>query len=191
MMLEMKTDLCSELYLQTAVGFDSRIDQLSMAVTALTISRQVQLIPASRSQISDDQQIGYSEQLAVHDCNGPPWVRKRPRSSRLIPVLSFSLILPHWLLQYSLQINVCRAAQIWSVNLRPYRTVPDNSELEVAIQRDDLDKVRHLIDSGQATVFDRNERGVTALHVCSFLHLNTALHLIDLVSDGSNSVIIR
>jgi hypothetical protein len=84
---------------------------------------------------------------------------------RSVQILSFSLVLPHWLVQYSLQISVCRAAQNWTLNLKPYRTVPHNDELWLAMAYGDYDKLRHLMDSRQATVFDRDVFGYTPLHV--------------------------
>jgi hypothetical protein len=192
MIPETGTDYCSELYLQTAVRTDTRINQLSMDMTTLTTSCQAQLIPMPTPRVDDHQQIVYCQPGRVVDDEDQDHrnMRKRPRFSRSIPMLSFSLIVPRWLTQYSLQISVCRAAQNWTLNLKLYRTVPDHSELEVAIYRADLNEVRHLVESGQATVYDRNEHGQTALHVC-FLQLDAALTLTDLIPDGSNFVLIR
>jgi len=137
-----------------------------MNLATLTTSRQAQLMPIPKPQISDNEQIGYSQQHLIDNVEEyRPVNRKRSSASRLIPVLSFSLVLPHWLAQYSLQISVRQAAQNWTLNLKPYRTVPENSELFVAIQFGDFDKSQYLINSGQASVFDQDEHGWTALQV--------------------------
>jgi hypothetical protein len=160
---------------------DSRIDQVSRAVTTLTTSCQAQLMLAPVSHSNDGQQIGCSQpHLIVEDRDDNYWtVRKGPRSSKTVPTLLFSLTIPLWLAQYSLQISVCRVAQNWTLNLKPYRTVPWDCELFAAIKRGDFDKSRYLIDSGQATVFDRDEFGQTALHVC-LLHFDATIHVINL-----------
>jgi hypothetical protein len=156
---------CSELFLQTAVRTESRVNQLSMDVGTLTTTS------APKTQINDSQYIGRGQQLLIDDSNDSQKVRKTPRFARPTSILSYTLILPHWLAQYSLQISVCRAAQDWSLNLKPYRTVPRDSKMELAIHRTDFDELRHLIDSGQATVFDRDENGSTALHVCFWTYM--------------------
>lgn len=158
---------------------DSTIGQLRMQISTLTTSCQAQQMPASSPQTSNDQQIKRSQQLLTNDNYDQQRARKRSKSSRLIPVLSFSLILPHWLAQSSLQISVCRAAQGWTLNLKPSRTVPYNPELSDVIKRGDFNKFRYLIDSNQATVFDRDEWGLTILHVRSVC-LSTTLQPADL-----------
>lgn len=111
---------------------------------------------------ADNPQTGCSQQLLVNDNRR---VRKISKSSRLIPVLSFSLSIPHWLAQSSLQISVCRESRNWTLSLKPYRTVPHNLELAEAIKHGDFDKFRYLIESKQATVLDRDGFGRTILHV--------------------------
>lgn len=147
---------------------DRKIDQLSTDVATLSTSSQAQLMSVSQSQISDKQQIGCSQQLLAVDDHDWSRVRKRPKSSRSVPVISFALRLPRWLAQSSLQISVCRASQTWTLTLKPYRTVPYNAELCRAIKYGDFDKFLYLFDSKQVTVFDRDTRGWTILHVRSF-----------------------
>jgi len=143
-----------------------------MNVATLTTSRQAQLMPVPKPQISDKQQTRCDRRLLVnrdYEHDDPlRRARKGPKPSTSIPVYSFVLILPYWLTQYTLQISVCRVAQNWTLNLKPYRTV-SGSELWFTIIEGDFDAVRHLIDSGQATVFDRDEVERTPLHVW-FLH---------------------
>jgi hypothetical protein len=174
------------------VRTDARIDQLGTSVAILTTSHQAQLTPTPGSQFSDGQQIGCSQQhRIVEDTEDNYWtIRKGPKSSKTVPTLLFSLTIPLWLEQYSLQISVCRVAQNWTLNLKPYRTVPWDCELFAAIGRGAFDKSRYLIDSGQATVFSRDEFGRTALHVC-ILHLDAALHVIDLKLEPSLECIVR
>jgi hypothetical protein len=149
------------------VRTDTRIDRLSMDVTILTTSCHAQLIPVPTPRNEDHQQIVYCQTGRIVDGEDRGYrnMRKRLKSPRAIPILSFSLIVPRWLTQYSLQISVCRAAQNWTLNLKPYRTVPHNSELWTVIGNGDFNKFRHLIDSKQATVFDRDPWGRTPLHV--------------------------
>jgi hypothetical protein len=150
-----------------AVGANTRIDRLSLDVATLTMSHQAQLMSAPRSHVGDSKQIGRGQQPLVDDDHDWQKSKKRSQYIRSISILSFSLILPRWLAQYSLQISVCRAAQNWTLNLKPYRTVPQNNELWTTIIYGDYDKLRQLIDSRQATVFDRNLFGFTPLHVWS------------------------
>jgi len=161
----MGTDCRRELFLQANLSIGTKIDRLSMTEATLTTSGQTHLTLKRRSQVSDKQQIGRSQQLLIKDGRRGHGFRETHNSSRARPVLSFSLILPSWLVQYSLQISVFKAAQTWTLNLKPYRTVPHNSELLAAIESGDFDKLHCLIDSSQATVFDREEHGLTALHV--------------------------
>jgi hypothetical protein len=189
MILGKGTDYRSELYLQTTVRTDTQIEQLSMDVTTLTTLCQAQLITVPGPLVDGHQQIGYDQSGRTvdnekHDRN----IRKRPTSSRTIPILSFSLMVPRWLMQYSLQISVCRAAQSWTLNLKPYRTVPGNKELWYAIGKGDFNTFRDLIDSKQVNVFDRNEYGWTPLHVRS-LHFYPMFYLVDRRVGSSNTCI--
>jgi hypothetical protein len=144
---------------------DTTLGQVGMQVSTLTTSCQAQRMPSSSPQSSNNQQIQCSQQLLTDDDYDRQRVRKRSKSSRVIPVLSFSLVLPHWLVQSSLQISVCRTVRSWTLTLRPYRTVPHNRELSNAIKRGDFNTFRYLIDSNQVTVLDRDIWGWTTLHV--------------------------
>lgn len=143
-------------------------------------------MPTPKFHISAGRQIDRSQQALIDDYR---WdIGYRAKSSRAIPILSFSLILPRWLAHYSLQISVRRAAQSWTLNLKPYRTVPRDFELWDAIAEGDFNRLRHLINSGQATVFDRDEDGLTPLHVrWSIFH--AALYHVDPELGTSNACI--
>jgi hypothetical protein len=142
------------------------MDQLSEGMTTLTTSCLAQSMPNCGSRLGDNHQSGRGQQLLIDNDNDWQQFRKRSVSLRPVPVLALSLSLPQWLAQYSLQITVRRAAQNWSLNLKPYRTVPLNTKLLMAIAcGDDFDEFRSLFDSGQVTVFDRDEHGWTVLHV--------------------------
>lgn len=166
-MLGRGTDYGSELFLQTTARTDTKIDQLGMNIETLTTTCKAQLMLAFTPRTSDKNQIEHSQQLPVDDDGACKRVRKRTISSGSIPVLSFSLILPYWLAQYSLHFSVCRAAQNWTLNVKPHRTVPFNTELWRVMGSGDFDKLRLLVNSGQVTVFDRDEYGMTPLHVWS------------------------
>ncbi|KAG9687480.1 hypothetical protein KCU95_g10315, partial [Aureobasidium melanogenum] len=154
----------TELYLQTATRTDTKIDQLSMDVTTLAISSQTQLVSKSGPQTKMTQKNGSSQQLRVYNDDNGESIRKKSRSPKVASVLSFSLILPSWLMQHSLKITLGRAAQSWTLSLRPYRTIAWNADIWQAIEDGDFDKMRNLIESGQATVFDRRNDGYTLLH---------------------------
>lgn len=164
--LEADADHCSELHLQAIARNDTRVDQLSMDVKILANSSQTQLVSKPNTLTNDAQRSGSSQQLRIDDDEHCGSVVKRPRRSLATSILSFSLILPSWLAQHSLQVNVCRAAQSWTLSLRPYRTISHDADIRGAISRADFDWMRNLIESGQATVFDRLENGSTLLHVC-------------------------
>lgn len=132
----------------------------------LAISSQKQLILKPSPHISDAQRIGSSQQLRINNDDHCESIRGRHRSRKSTSILSFALVLPSRLAQRSLQIDVRRAAQSWSLSLRPYRTIPYDAEIWQSIQRGDFDRMRNLIESGQATVFDRRDDGYTLLHVC-------------------------
>ena len=136
---------------------DTKIDQLSMNVITLTTSCQTQIMPPSKS--SDSQQIRNNDQLVVDNGNDKDWhgIRKRYKPPKWTSVISFTLILPTWLAHRSLQIDVCRVAQSWTLSLRPYRTIPYDADIWKFISEGDFDRMRNLIESGQATVLDRNE----------------------------------
>jgi hypothetical protein len=145
---------------------ETRMDQLNLGIATLTTSCLAQSMPMCDSQLSNEQRSARGQQLLIDNSDDWRRVRKSSMSLRPIPVLSLSLVLPQWLVQYSLQISVCKAAQSWSLNIKPYRTVPSNMELWVAIAFcKTFDEFRSLFDSGQVTVFDRDERGSTVLHV--------------------------
>ncbi|KAH0382048.1 hypothetical protein KCU92_g6651, partial [Aureobasidium melanogenum] len=154
----------TELYLQTAIRADTKIDQLRMDVTTLAISSQTQLLSKSDPRTNDTLQIGNNQQLRVDDGDDCRSIRKKFSSTRKTSVLSFSLILPSWLVQQSLQVNLSRAAQSWTLSLRPYRTISHDAEIWDAISEADFDRMRHLVESGQATVFDQLDHGWTLLH---------------------------
>jgi hypothetical protein len=164
--IEAGTNHHSELYLQTAIRADTKIDQLRMDVTTLAISSQTQLLSKSDPRTNDTLQIGNNQQLRVDDGDDCRSIRKKFSSTRKTSVLSFSLILPSWLVQQSLQVNLSRAAQSWTLSLRPYRTISHDAEIWDAISEADFDRMRHLVESGQATVFDQLDHGWTLLHVC-------------------------
>jgi hypothetical protein len=161
-----------------------KISQLRTDLASSTTPSQAHLMPARESRTCDHQQTEYSQQLLVDNSDAWQRARKRPEFSRPIPVLSCSLILPNWLAQYSLQINVCKSAHSWTVNLKPYRIVPRKSELFDAILQGEFEKFRRFFDSRQASVYDRDEDGRTALHV-RHLTLNAARCLVNLESDDS------
>jgi hypothetical protein len=159
---------------------ETRMNQLSVGIATLTTSCVTQSMPNCNSQLGDDQRFGRGQWLFIDNDNDWQRVRKRPMSLRPVSVLSLSLVLPQWLAQYSLQISVCRAAQGWSLNLKPYRTVAHNPELlDIIAHGDNFDEFRSLFDSGQVTVFDRNEHGWTVLHV-RLLQRSAMIHLVDL-----------
>lgn len=166
--LEADANHHSELYLQTAMKTDTRIDQLSVNLTTLTASYQSRLEPASAPQINDSQQTRRNEQLVIDNRNARDWqsIRKEFKPPKRISVMSFTMMLPLWLAQRSLQIDVYRTAQSWTLSLRPYRTVSYDADIWKSIQQGDFDRMRYLIESGQATVFDRDNYGWTLLHVC-------------------------
>ncbi|CAD0082688.1 unnamed protein product [Aureobasidium vineae] len=158
--------IVAELYLQTAMRTDTKVDQLSGSVTTLTNFCHTRPMATLQPQINASQQTGRGQQFPiVDDSHSREGVRKRPRSPKMVSALSFSLVLPHWLAQLSLQINVCRAARSWTVTLRSYRTITRDSKIWEAIGYGDFDCVRGLIESGQATMFDRDEFGWTFLHL--------------------------
>lgn len=164
--LGINADQRSELHLQTAMETDTKIEQLSVHVTTLAISNQTQLVPKADLRTNDAPQNRSSQQLRTNECDHCRNIGKRSRSPRVTSILSFSLKLPSWLMQHSLKISLCRAAQNWTLNLRPYRTIPCDADIWDAIARNDFDRTRNLIESGQATVFDRDDGGYTLLHVC-------------------------
>jgi ankyrin repeat protein len=145
---------------------ETRMDQLSVGITTLTASYSAHSMAICDSRLSKNQQSSRGQQLLIDNDNDWQRVRRRPMSLRPVQVLSLSLVLPQWLAQYSLQMSVCKAAQGWSLNLKPYRTMPYNNDLRMVIARgNDFDAFRSFFDSGQATVFDRDEHGWTILHV--------------------------
>ena len=161
----MSADCCSELYLQTTMRTETRIEQLSVGIATLTTSCLTQSMSKCDSQLGDSQRSGRGQQLPVDNDNDWQQVSKRPKSLRPTSVLSLSLVLPRWLAQYSLQISVRRAAQSWNLNLKPYRTVPHNYQLSMAIRHGQEKEVWSLFDSEKVTVFDRDQYGSTVLHV--------------------------
>ncbi|KAG9526791.1 hypothetical protein KCV07_g253, partial [Aureobasidium melanogenum] len=158
------TAYSTELYLQTATRTDTKIDQLSMDVTTLAVHRQTRVVPSSNPQDNDALQVGSSQQLGINNDDHWKSIRKRSRSSNMTPILAFSLALPSWLAQQSLKISLSRAAQDWTLNLRSYRTISIDENIWDTIRDGDFDGMRNLIDSGQATVFDRIDNGLTLLH---------------------------
>lgn len=141
------------------------IDHLSTNVATLTTYGQAQSNPVPERQISDHQQTKCSQQLLVDVDNKWRALKNMARCSGDIPMLSFSLILPRWLAQYSLQISVCRSAQGWTLNLNPYRFTPQYTAFSRVLQDCDSNGLRRLLDLEQATVLDQDKHGWTALHV--------------------------
>jgi hypothetical protein len=145
---------------------ETRMDQLSEGITTLTTSCLAQSMPNCDPRLSNEQRSARGQQLLIDNSDDWRRVRKSSMSLRPIPVLSLSLVLPQWLVQYSLQISVRKVHRTWTLNLKPYRTVAKNFELsKIIAYGDDFDNFRSLFDSGQVTVFDRDERGWTILHV--------------------------
>jgi hypothetical protein len=162
----MGANCCSELYLQATTRTETRMNQLSVGMATLTTSCLTQSMPNCDSQLGDDQRSGRGQRLSIDNDNDWQRVRKRTMSLRPTTILSLSLVLPQWLVQYSLQISVRKVHRTWTLNLKPYRTVAKNFELsKIIAYGDDFDNFRSLFDSGQVTVFDRDERGWTILHV--------------------------
>ncbi|CAD0085503.1 unnamed protein product, partial [Aureobasidium mustum] len=159
----------TELYLQTIVGTDTKTDQVNMNMSTLAIPRQTRLMPRLGPQTIDALQIVSSQQLGVDEDDRWRSIRKRSKSSNMSPILSFSLVLPSWLAQHSLKISLCRAAQSWTLRLRPYREVSQDCCIWKAISDGDFDWFRDLIESGQATVFDRCDYEGTLLHTFSHI----------------------
>lgn len=146
---------------------DAKIDQLSMNVTTQIASYQAPLTAPFGPHPSDSQRIRRNDQFVVDKGDDKDWagIRKKHKPPKWISVISFTLTVPLWLSQRSLQIDVRRTAQNWTLSLRPYRTISDKADIWKAIESADFDKMRNLIESGQATVFDRDENGHTLLHV--------------------------
>ncbi|KAH0346429.1 hypothetical protein KCU81_g3944, partial [Aureobasidium melanogenum] len=161
----------TELYLQAAMRTETRIDQLSMNVTTQIASYQAQLTASFGPHHSDSQRIRRNDQFVVDKGDDKDWagIREKHKPPKWISVISFTLSVPLWLSQRSLQIDVRRTAQNWTLSLRPYRTIPYDAETWDAVRFGNFDRMRSLIESGQATVFDRRGDGTTLLHrVCTW-----------------------
>lgn len=150
-----------------------------MNVTTLTASCQARLEPSTAPQVNDSQKNRRNEQLLVDDGNNEDWrnTRRRSKPSKQMSVVSFTLTLPSWLAHRSLKVDVYRVAQSWTLSLRPYREVSRDSFIWQAIECGDFDRMRDLIESGQATIFDRDDYGTTLLHVCALCLLSYASNL--------------
>lgn len=184
-----RADHRSELYLQNTMKTNTTIDQLSMNVTTLIASCQAQLTPSFGPQFSDSRQTRRKDRLVVDEGNDKDWagIRKKHKPPKQISVICFTLTVPLWLAQRSLQIDVCRTAQNWTLSLRPYRTISYYADIWGTIRQGDFDRIRDLIESGQATVFDRLDNGWTLLHVCAVGPLSYPCWLTSIQEVGSSA----
>ncbi|ETS84903.1 hypothetical protein PFICI_02928 [Pestalotiopsis fici W106-1] len=78
---------------------------------------------------------------------------------------SLRVQLPSWLLKTSWEVQLSRGLGGPSIGLRAWRTVPAYSPAFEAVDSGDVKGLIGLLDTRQATLFDRDPDGYTLLHV--------------------------
>jgi len=74
------------------------------------------------------------------------------------------LALPTWFLGYAWELSVYQATQGFTINLQTYRIRPRNADIFLAIQTGNIVRMRQLLSSGEASIYDRNQIGYGLLH---------------------------
>ena len=88
-----------------------------------------------------------------------------PRRKSKVAHTTYRIKLPQWLSNRVWEINIAQRQNGWDHKLRTYNVVSGDSPLFIACRRGDVEAVRQLFSSGQASPFDIDEHGQTALFV--------------------------
>lgn len=159
-----------ELQRQDFATTHAKLDQLTSSIMMLAASHQTQLVsmpPHCQSDPSQRPMTSAKPKAKEHirTVNDQKYGQGSDSTHGGSRVLSVTLSLPYWLIQRTWEINIYRAAQGWDITLRAYRTVSWQCELFQAVRARDFEVVREVLNSGKATVYDRDIQGNTALHV--------------------------
>lgn len=96
-------------------------------------------------------------------------------------------------LQRGLEITFQASVQGWQHALETFRAVPDDSEIFRLCNNGDILGVKKLLSSGRASVWDRDPRGFTPLHVSLINPLSfelTTYHIRKLLTGGTMSFVV-
>lgn len=80
---------------------------------------------------------------------------------------SISFALPRWIYARAFQIHLTKCHQGWDHSFRAYRTLPYRSQVLLYSMNGDVEGIRQLFASGQASPFVVDPEGRTPLHVIS------------------------
>lgn len=74
---------------------------------------------------------------------------------------------PKWLFGISRTVELyeCRATAGWNFNIQVYNVIPSESPIFEMAGVGDIDGIRQLFSTGNASPFDRDENGLTVLDV--------------------------
>ena len=151
-------------------GFDAQKDDfaaISSLVTTAINTHQVSSQEAECGMITVDAQSPsiMEEEISMEDAAFPP--PRRKSRMQLMKSRTIRLNWPTWLLSQAWELNVRQATNGWDFSMRSYRIVPADADIFLAIDGGDLDKVRQLLSSGEASKWDRYPCGFTVLHAAA------------------------
>ena len=151
-------------------GFDAQKDgfaAISSLVTTAINTHQASDHEMGCSMVTVDAQrlCLTEEKTSVEDAASA--LPRRKSRARLIKSRTIRLNWPTWLLSQAWELDIRRAARGWDFSIRSYRIVPFDADIFLAIEQQDLDKVRQLLSNGEASKWDRSPHGLTVLHVAA------------------------
>lgn len=147
--------------------------------------------PSFLTNLMGHLSVNYGGQAFVKvPCNERNCKRRKESAARM------TYRFPNWALDRVVHLALSSGALNTKVNLNTMRVLPDSAEVFAVISRGDIDKLRDLFKSGQASIYDVSRSNWTLVHtaftlgrkdICRFLISEGADLTID-AANGSNVI---